>query len=150
MFDRLDNREFPSVLPMQLKVLDRAALRESVCRELSRLLNTRCPTPIDLVCEQERSVVNYGIPDFSSLSPSNTEDQRRLAAIITNTVSAFEPRLRQVRVTVERFLESERALYVKIQAMLVVQSITEPVTFQVYLHNRSGSATIEDIGDVTK
>ncbi|HZS44230.1 MAG TPA: type VI secretion system baseplate subunit TssE [Blastocatellia bacterium] len=150
LFDRLNNREFPSVEPVHLRVLDRSGLKESVRQELSRLLNTRCPTPLDSVCEEERSVVNYGIPDFSSLSPSKTEDQKLLAAIITSTINAFEPRLKLVKVTVERFLESERALSVKIDAMLVVDSITEPVTFQVYLHGKSGDAKIEQIDQGSK
>ena len=145
LFDRLDNRALLPAESARLKVLDRPGLRESVRRELSRLLNTRCPIPTHMVGQEERSVVNYGIPDFSSLSPSNTDDQKRLADIINSTITAFEPRLRQIKVSVERFMENERSLYVKIDAMLIVQSITEPVTFQVYLHTKTGTMQIEEI-----
>jgi type VI secretion system lysozyme-like protein len=145
LFDRLDNRALFPVETTSLKILDRDGLRESVRRELSRLLNTRCPTPINLIGGQDRSVVNYGIPDFSSMSPSNTEDHKRLATIVGQTISAFEPRLTQVKVNVERYMESEHALFVRIDAMLIVQSITEPVSFKVYLHTSSGALTIDEM-----
>ena len=81
------------------------------------------------------------------MSPSNTEDHKRLATIVSQTISAFEPRLTQVKVNVERYMESEHALYVRIDAMLIVQSITEPVSFRVYLHTSSGALTIDEIAE---
>jgi type VI secretion system lysozyme-like protein len=145
LFDRLDNRALSPAETAGLKILDRDGLRESVRRELFRLLNTRCATPTNLIGGVERSVVNYGIPDFSSMSPSSSEDQKRRAVIIGQTISAFEPRLAQVRVNVDSYLETEHTLFVRIDAMLVVQSITEPVSFKVYLHTSSGALTIEEI-----
>jgi len=149
LFDRLDNRALSPAETTHLKIMDRDGLRESVRRELARLLNTRCPTPTHLIGGQDRSVVNYGIPDFSSMSPTNTEDQKRLATIISQTITAFEPRLTQVKVNVERYMESEHALFVRIDAMLIVRSITEPVSFKVYLHTSSGALTIDQIQEET-
>src|SRR5215213_9707523 len=100
--------------PKPIRILNRKELKESVRRELSRLLNTRCSIPSHLLGEEERTVLNYGIPDFSSFSAHNPDDHRRIAAIVAQTVSAFEPRLKQVRVTVERFRDHDRTLWVKI------------------------------------
>src|SRR5262249_11489369 len=65
--------------------------------------------------------------------PRNHADQERLAAILSRAIAAFEPRLQQIRVTVESITENERALWVRIDAGLVVESVTEPVSFQVLI-----------------
>ena len=145
LFDSLDDPAPHPTDPPRPKVLDRSGLRESVRRELNRLLNTRCSIPMHILSEQERSVVNYGIPDFSSLSPSNSEDQKMLMSIISNTIEAFEPRLRHLRMSVERYMETERALFIKFDAMLIVHSIIEPVSFEVYLQTKTGTMSIQAV-----
>lgn len=91
------------------RVLSREELWESVRRELGRLLNTRCPVPLQLLGEEERTVINYGLPDFTSLSPQSGNDRKLIADLIGRTVTAFEPRLRNVRVTVEEQKKNEGA-----------------------------------------
>src|SRR5215510_1066512 len=83
-----------------LRILNRDQLKASVRRELGRLLNTRCSIPLHRLGAEERSVINYGIPDFSSLSPHNADDHALIASIVGQTITAFEPRLRNVRVEV--------------------------------------------------
>jgi len=128
--------------PKPLRTLNRRELRESVRRELEWLLNTRCPIPAPLLDERERTVINYGIPDLSWFYPQNPRDQRRLASILSQTISAFEPRLRQVRVTVERYLDVQQALYVIVDALLVIESITEPVSFPVVIYSKRGGSEV--------
>ena len=143
LFDRLvdvppdvDERERP------LRILNREQLQASVRRELERLLNTRCSIPLHQLGEEERSVVNYGIPDFSSLSPHSADDHALIGSVVAQTISAFEPRLRQVRVEVEPASESSLRLY--ISADLVVGVFNEPVSFPVTLNSKSGTAEIND------
>src|SRR5262245_10797544 len=76
-------------------VLDRDALKESVRTELSRLLNTRSAIPVHSA-QEPQTAIDYGIPDFSSLSPSSTEDQNRIAQCVSRAIQTFEPRLKQV------------------------------------------------------
>src|SRR4029077_11608679 len=77
LFDRLVDTEPESQKEVRpLRILDKAGLKESVRRELGRLLNTRCPIPLAPLAE--RTVINYGIPDFSSLSPHSMDDRNRL------------------------------------------------------------------------
>ncbi len=142
LFEQLvDDRKLSAEERRRLRVLDREALKESVYRELERLLNTRCSTPMHLLGGEEKTVLNYGIPDFSALSPQSADDQRRLASIIGQTIAAFEPRLRQVRVTMERFLNSENALLVRIDAVLAVASIIEPVSFLI--SSKAGATEVQ-------
>ena len=145
LFDRLvdlhseiDQGEKP------FRILNRAELKASIRRELERLLNTRCSLSLHRVGEEERSVINYGIPDFSSLSPLNADDQALIGSIIGQTVTAFEPRLRQVKVEVEPVANSEGALQVLIEAVMIIGQFNEPVFFPVLLNSKNGAAEVHD------
>ncbi len=150
LFERLvDNKPHRKEESPPFRVLSRQELWESVSRELGRLLNTRCPVPLHLLGEEERTVINYGIPDFTSLSPQNPDDRRLMASIIEQTIMAYEPRLRNVRVGVftepseedeharrksiprgdgqraitRHFEGDERALYISVEAELVTDTV---------------------------
>jgi type VI secretion system protein ImpF len=145
LFDRLvdlhpevDEGERP------LRILDREQLKASVRRELERLLNTRCSLPLHGLGETERSVVNYGIPDFSSLSAYNPDDHALIAAIIAQTISAFEPRLSQVRVEVQPIEDREGSLWLYIDGVMAVDLFNEPVSFPVLLNSKNGAANVHD------
>jgi type VI secretion system protein ImpF len=119
-------------------------LKESVRRELSRLLNTRCSVPSSLLGARERSVLDYGIPDFSSLSALSGDDQNRLASVVEQTVAAFEPRLRGVRVSVESVRAEDRALVLRVEATLVVGAHAEPVSFPLLVRSKTGGAEVSE------
>jgi|ERR1700752_390430 len=127
-----------------LRILNREQLKASVRRELGRLLNTRCSIPLHQFGEEERSVINYGIPDFSSLSPHNADDHVLIASIVGQTIAAFEPRLRHVRVEVEPAFVGESALWLNINAELVVGLFAEPVSFPLTLNSKTGTAEMHD------
>lgn len=113
-------------------------LRESVRRELEQLLNTRCSVPLRPPSGAGRSVIDYGLPDFSSLSAASGDDQNLLQELIRSTVSFFEPRLRGVEVTVEQLPRHEQGLAVTIGGVLAVGDVLEPVSFPVYLKAGAG------------
>ena len=127
-----------------LRILNAKQLKASVRREVGRLLNTRCSIPLHGLGEEERSVVNYGIPDFSSLSPHNADDRALIASVVGQTIAAFEPRLRHVRVDVGPASGAESALWLIIGAELVIGLFAEPVSFPVILNNKSGTAEMHD------
>ncbi len=133
-----DDRERP------LQFLDRRQLQTSVRRELERLLNTRCSIPLHRLAEEERSVVNYGIPDFSSLSRDNADDRALIGAIVGQTITAFEPRLRHVSVEVLPVSQIESSLQLNINAELRIGTFSEPVSFPVTLNSKSGTADTDD------
>lgn len=127
-----------------LRILNREQLKVSVRRELERLLNTRCSIPLHRLAEEERSVINYGIPDFSSLSPHNADDHALIASILGQTITAFEPRLRNVRVDVGAGFGAESALWLNINAELAVGMFAEPVSFPLTLNSKTGTAEMHD------
>ena len=146
LFDRLIDRE-PGVRRelRPFRTLDRAALRESVRRELERLLNTRCPLPEDQLVGRERTVVEYGLPDLAVLGPARYQDRERLASMLREAVEAYEPRLGQVRVEVSEPREGEHeVLRARIGGVLVIDGVPESVAFDTALH---GGAAAVDLAD---
>lgn len=117
-------------------------LKESVRRELARLLHTRCSVSTRALGSRERSVLDYGIPDFSSLSTLSGDDLNRLASLVEQTVAAFEPRLQGVRVRVAGVRPDDRALTLAVEAVLVVGAYAEPVSFPVLVSTKTGTAEV--------
>jgi len=146
LVDRLIDRDPRSSREARpLRILDRRALKESVRRDLGWLLNTRSPVPAAQLETQERTVINYGLPDFSAMSAQNLDDHYRLAVNIARTLDAFEPRLKHVRVTVDEFREDEKSLRVRIDAVLAVGSISEPVSFTATMRSATGEAVVDGV-----
>ena len=110
-------------------------LKHSVLREIARLLSTRCNVPMAELRSEPRTVINYGIPDHSHLSPFREVDRRELGTAIQQAISAYEPRLRNVRVeSVVR--PSERRLEYHVRGDLVLDSVLEPVSFELEVDDR--------------
>ena len=126
------------------RVHEAAALKESVRRELVRLLNTRSSSALDArgVGVGEMSVLDYGVPDFSALSALSGDDRARLSAAVARAVAAFEPRLRDVRVLAEGLRSNDRALILRLDAMLVVGEHSEPVSFPLLVRAAAGGVEV--------
>src|SRR5256885_15454214 len=90
IFERLVDLEPKSLLgeSQPLRILNKRELKGSVRRELGRLLNTRCSLPAQLLGQEERTVLDYGIPDFSPLSAHNADDHRLIAGIVSQSIPA--------------------------------------------------------------
>ncbi|HEY3568171.1 MAG TPA: type VI secretion system baseplate subunit TssE [Thermoanaerobaculia bacterium] len=150
LFDRLVDREPQSPAePRPLRTLDPRGLRESVRRELERMLNTRSSLPVDrLVARGELTVLEYGIPDLSAFSAGNEDDRRLLLQLVARAVAAFEPRLRGVRVGFEseRLEEGRHALRLRIDADLVTDEVAEPVSFPTLFGLKSGLVEVGALG----
>lgn len=99
------------------------------------MLNTRVPLAVGRSDESSQTVVNYGLPDFSMLNAASPAHRAELAALIEAKITAFEPRLRQVRVTLEPDPANGRNLAGTMQAILNVASLSEPVSFPILLGN---------------
>ncbi|HEV8432433.1 MAG TPA: type VI secretion system baseplate subunit TssE [Thermoanaerobaculia bacterium] len=143
LFDRLVDRDpFLRHELRPMRTLDRRGLKESVRRELEQLFNTRCPIPAHRLGSRRRSVVDYGIPDFSTFFTRNQDDWQRVAAILQRAIEIYEPRLAQVRVTVERDAGEEFVFRATIEAVLLTENVPEPVSFVTLLQTREGSAEV--------
>jgi len=112
-------------------------LKASVGRDLEWLLNTRrlAFELTDDLYEANRSVVAYGIPDLTTLSPDSSLDQKALVKQIENALAIFEPRFLSAKVTLEAMGGTERSLRFRIDAQLDIDPAPEPVSFDTSLES---------------
>jgi type VI secretion system protein ImpF len=120
-------------------------LRGSIERDLENLMNTRC-FPDDIsptFSEVRKSLLVYGLSDFSSRIFSTMSARSELKQEIERTIAFFEPRLRNVSVRIETPATGERRLKFKIAAMLQIDDdLPEPVSFDTYFDSNRGEYSI--------
>lgn len=146
LFDRLTDLEplVPSE-PQPLRALTYTQLLESIRRELAALFNTRCALTFRELLECERSVINYGLSDFTSVRPLAQEEVQLLVSLLERTVTAFEPRLLHPRITLGAFDQESGSLTCHIEAELFTETLTEAVSFPILIRSpgtlRHGQST---------
>jgi type VI secretion system protein ImpF len=140
LLDRLIDQE-PEVSfePVQYRLLDMRQIKAFVIRDLETLLNTRriiYPPPAEFI-ELGKSVLVYGLRDFTSQSTRSTVLRKALRQDIERTIARFEPRLKNVKIQLDTD-QSGNSLRFRINALLVIEPETEPVQFDtVFDINRS-------------
>jgi type VI secretion system protein ImpF len=117
---------------------------EVVRRDLEDLLNTRqsfsnIPPEFDYL---RKSVLAYGLPDFTSMSASTNEERGKLGAIIERIVEQHEPRLKSVRALLVKSETDARSVRFHIEARLRVEPSPE-VGFETTLELTTGHASIQ-------
>ncbi|MBT9555333.1 MAG: type VI secretion system baseplate subunit TssE [Myxococcales bacterium] len=131
LFDRLVSVEDLTVPASQLAALDEDGLKASVAVELERVLVSRCRRARETLDLDLRTTIDYGVEDHFILDPRSVDDRKQLAAEITATISNYEPRLSRVSVTVEEPNDIDTRLRIRIDALLSVGHVKEPLTFLV-------------------
>jgi type VI secretion system protein ImpF len=123
-------------------------LRFAVLRDVEALLNSRRPLLGDLagLPEVESSLMSYGIPDVSQFSAADAQDIHTLMDLIAATLRRFEPRLLPESIRV-RPVESEdeygARMHLRIEAILHVEPIHEPITFDTQIDMERGDVAVE-------
>ena len=117
------------------------AFKVNLLRDLEWLLNTReSSNPAEAPCtELERSIYNYGLPDFASMAADASSTPARLRRSIEREIELFEPRLRNVRVTLaDEGKGGLRAMHFVIEAVLSLDPDPERVEFDIELEMTDG------------
>jgi len=136
LFDRLQDEGIQVRQPVSAsRSLNLSALRESVRKDLSALLNTRCNLPETIRVLAEGTVVAYGVINMVPMSPSSEIAQTELAALLTDAISRYEPRLRNVKVFIQRDRRDPLVLLGAVQAQLIFGHVMEPVYFPLAIAN---------------
>ena len=117
------------------RALSKGALIESVRQDVERLLSTRCTTPSAVLAERGRTLQDFGMLDVSGKSPYSREDRRTIAEGLREVISAYEPRLKHVRVGAEVHPKEVHALRITVEALLVTDTLQETVTFPFIVHH---------------
>lgn len=129
LFERLvddDRHEEEELVPRRTH--DSAGLRESIRLELERLLGTRCPLPAAVT--RDRSIWSYGLTDLTEGGKrSVAQDATHMEGVITRTIRAFEPRLREVSVRVGKEPAPGGRVPITIHGILATTRVRVPVAF---------------------
>jgi len=117
-------------------------LKNAVRRDLEWLLNSRriAELPDEGLKEVNKSVYMYGLPDLSALTMASMADRNRLVRQVLTTINMFEPRVMNVRlVMVETENPGKKDVRLRIEAMLRMDPVPEPVSFDTVIELNSGS-----------
>jgi type VI secretion system protein ImpF len=119
--------------------------RDGLKRDLEWLLNTRQP-PLPQIAQKpavKASVINYGLPDISALGFASTADQRSLRIAIETCLRNYEPRLMDIRVTLESSDTTDRRLRFHIEGNMKLDPAPEEIAFDTVLELTSGEYKVK-------
>jgi type VI secretion system protein ImpF len=125
-----NRNEAPQNRPQALREM-RVGLR----RDLEWLLNTRrriTPVP-EWRRELSNSLFTYGLPDLANFSLNSDRDQMRLTSVLEGVIEAFEPRLKNVLVSLVPVASGTRMLKFQIEGVLRVEPAPERILFDTTL-----------------
>ncbi|MBV9123840.1 MAG: type VI secretion system baseplate subunit TssE [Planctomycetes bacterium] len=121
-------------------------LKQAVRRDLENLLNSRTrvlPWPTYLK-ELPKSLVNYGLPDFTGASMGSAKDREDLCRLLQTVIRQHEPRFKTVRVTLLSNAEPlDRTLRFRIDALLYADPAPEPIVFDSVLKPGTGAFEVK-------
>ncbi|MGJ7610826.1 MULTISPECIES: type VI secretion system baseplate subunit TssE [unclassified Variovorax] len=131
LFDRLASAPHGHARDAHLETM--ASLQDSIGRELRQLFNTRSPLSAGDYAQGNGTVLEYGIPDFSSFSAQNAADLQQLAGVLRLAVQRYEPRLSDVSVQVSATPHRHEVALVRIGAQARAGLALRRVDFEMLL-----------------
>jgi type VI secretion system protein ImpF len=138
--------------PRELRVLNKAKLRQAVLRDLAWLFNATRPAArdrLDAFPHTERSVLNFGLPPFSGVTASSL-DIVALERAIRQTILDFEPRiiassLEVVPIVTELALDHHNVVSIQIRGMLWAQPVPLELLLRTDVDLETGEVQIRDL-----
>ncbi|WP_140635491.1 type VI secretion system baseplate subunit TssE [Methylibium rhizosphaerae] len=112
-------------------------LKASVARDVESLLNSRRGTlarDLKGFPLSQRSLLAFGLDDFVSMSMVSSVDRDAICRSLEGAIARHEPRLAQVRVSIENDPGATDRLRFAIHALLQAHPLQEPVSFDAVLH----------------
>jgi type VI secretion system protein ImpF len=136
LFDKLFGDEPHASVSHALRRLSVDELKETIARDLEALLNTRLGMTEESLKgfpECQKSVLTFGLSDFSGLSLASHYDREFICRSIEQAIARHEPRLRHVNVALQIDSRATAVLYFGITAVLQVGEAKEAVNFDAML-----------------
>lgn len=123
-------------------------LKQSVRMDLQNLLQTRIRNvaPPPHLGELERSLLNYGLPDFGGVNLASEADRDRFCREVEAVIRQQEPRLLEVRVLpVTNSEPLDRTFQFRIEALLRAEPYPEEVTFDSVVKPATGAIAVRGV-----
>jgi type VI secretion system protein ImpF len=140
LFDRLTDEE-PDLLEEDpvTYILTAEGLKASIRRELELILNTRPTSNLSGQTRfndtELRLPTAFGLPEFAWTDTIHDHSLQTIAQVIEQTITAFEPRLKGVQVTVTGKNPQTLGLMLHISAQLQINDTHERVHFPLTINN---------------
>jgi type VI secretion system protein ImpF len=134
ILDRLIERDPNAAGSVQYRQPSFNQAKAAVARDLENLLNCKnffTPFP-EAFKELNRSVMAYGLPDFTAMNPRGLSEKSELLHAVERAIQFFEPRLKNVMVSLDDSDNDARRILFKISALLVMEPFVESVHFDTY------------------
>lgn len=121
--------------PQNLQSLEE--LQESIKEDLSRLLNTRLPFFWRDLENQKNSPIPfmYGVNLTSAIFTEDTVEIREVEARIERALRAFESRLIDPRVKLQKLDNAPESLFAHIDAVVEIADRRIPMSFPITINN---------------
>ncbi len=146
ILDRLIDDDPTGIEALPVRLQDLQQLKASVARDLEALLNTRQElfnqSAADFP-EVDRSIVTYGLPDFSAFNLRSQRDRQAVQREVENAILKFEPRLAEVRVSLEPLKEHDRNVRFRVDALLKMDPALASVSFDTVLRLNTQEYVVE-------
>lgn len=120
-------------------------LRESVCKDLEELLNTRrrWRSWDPGYNELNQSLAGYGLPDFATGMLSDPRRRDELRRLIETCIRRFEPRIASLTVTLlENADKLSPTLRLRVEALLKADPAPEPIAFDTLVELDTKNVTV--------
>jgi type VI secretion system protein ImpF len=120
--------------PQLFRVQDLEDLKQSVRRELERLIDTRRAVTVEQSkADSPDTVMEYGIPDWSNIAAFGVVSQAAFARAVREAILVYEPRLHNPVVKIVRDAKRLGKLVFEISGELRLNTVIEPVSFPLDL-----------------
>jgi type VI secretion system protein ImpF len=139
----IDNAPEDASESVSSRMVSQREIEACVIRDIENLLNTRrvIHMPPATLNEINNSLYTYGLRDFTAENPSSTLVVQKMRREIAQTITFFEPRLKNVIVHIEN-RKNNRNLHFRIAGTLVIDPLSEPVVFDAVLDPNRGEYLI--------
>ena len=150
LFDRLGS-ELEIFEGISKNYLTPIGVEQSVMLELNRLATTRSRLTFDEFVKNNLTVLDYGLPDFTGYSVQNDDHRLSVKTAVTKAIKTFEPRLKDIKVTVISNYLKKNISYFGIEAVLILGKEFQRVSFTLENQNdRSNQSHVNSQHEVIK
>lgn len=149
LFDRLsDEAPHQPVEGRTQRLYSLADYTASLVRDLETLVNTRQnmrPRSLDAFPQLRGSLLEYGLPDFTSKGLLNPQDRTQIRLQLKQAIETGDRRFRQVRVQLLDSLTQQRQLTFRVDALLRLPETTRQVSFDAVLQVNTQAYTVQNL-----
>ena len=144
LFDRIINDPMGIQIPKQF--LTPKDLQVSIIADLSLILNTRC-TVRKVIYEGHRETIPlfgfpdfFGLEDYSDVKGDDSKEWPKMAQFIETTIQEADPRLDNIRVSIEQYDSFTQNLSIRVHASVKDIPELKDIHFPLILTHKSAEA----------